>query len=319
MLLAGRQRQHEPAPPVLVDGLAAKPAGHLADEFLPCGEQPEIGTAEIEPVADRLPFGNDDVGAHRAGRAQRAERDRLGDHDDQQRAVLVRQLGKRRQIARAAEQARILDDDAGGFGIDVIDQFGVRRGRQRDDLMLRVAADRFDHVAVMRVQIAEQQRLLPPRDAMRHQHRFGRRRRAVIHGGVGHFHAGERRDLGLELEQILQRSLRDLRLIGRVRRHEFGALDNVIDGCGHMMLIGAAADEEGHRASRGVAPGQLAERPLDRHLALMAGQSFDPVDEEFGGNVGKQRVDGVDADFGEHLAALVHRMRKIAHQSTVSR
>ncbi len=72
--------------------------------------------------------------------------------------------------------------------------------------------------------------------------------RAVVHGGVGDLHAGEVRDLGLELEQVLQRALRNLRLVGRVGGQELRALDQVIDGRRDVMAIGAGADEERHRA-----------------------------------------------------------------------
>jgi len=40
-------------------------------------------------------------------------------------------------------------------------------------------------------------------DAAGHHHRLGRAGGSVIHGGVGHIHAGQGCDLGLELEQIL--------------------------------------------------------------------------------------------------------------------
>ena len=55
-------------------------------------------------------------------------------------------------------------------------------------------------------------------------------------------------DLGLELEQVLQRALRDLGLVRRVGGQELAALDHVVDGRGHVMAIGAGADEERRRA-----------------------------------------------------------------------
>ena len=134
--------------------------------------------------------------------------------------------------------------------------------------------------------------LLAPRQAMRHQHRFAAGGRAVVHRGVGDLHAGERGDLGLELEQHLQRALRDLRLIGRVARQEFRALDQMIDAGRHMMAIGAGADEERHRARRDIARGERAERALDLDLALAraacrAGRRARLL----GRNVGEQVVD----------------------------
>ena len=52
MLLARGERQHEAAPAIAVERLAAKPPRHLAHEFLAGGEQAEIRAAEIEAIAD---------------------------------------------------------------------------------------------------------------------------------------------------------------------------------------------------------------------------------------------------------------------------
>ena len=84
-------------------------------------------------------------------------------------------------------------------------------------------------------------------NALGHQHRFRCGRRSVIHRGVRHLHAGQQRDLGLELEQILQRALSNFRLVGRVGRQELGAADEAIDRCRHVMSVRPAADEKWHR------------------------------------------------------------------------
>ena len=62
--------------------------------------------------------------------------------------------------------------------------------------------------------------------------------------GVGDRHAGQRRHLGLELEQGLQRALGDLRLVGRVAGQELRPLDDVVDAGRHMVAIGPGAAEE---------------------------------------------------------------------------
>ena len=54
------------------------------------------------------------------------------------------------------------------------------------------------------------------RDAMRHRHRLGRRGRLVQQRGIGDLHPRQVADQGLEDQQRLQPSLRDLRLIGRI-------------------------------------------------------------------------------------------------------
>ena len=71
---------------------------------------------------------------------------------------------------------------------------------------------------------------MPARDAHRHHDRFRGRRGAVIHRGVRHIHAGQQRHLGLELEEILQRALRHLRLVRRVGGQKLAALDQVGKG-----------------------------------------------------------------------------------------
>ena len=104
VLLAGREGQHEAALAVGVDRLAAEPPGHLSHELLAAAEQAEVGSAEIESDAERLAFADDDVGAKIAGRLDQAERDRLGDHRDQQRALGVRRLG---DVARSGMRPRM--------------------------------------------------------------------------------------------------------------------------------------------------------------------------------------------------------------------
>src|SRR3546814_4389501 len=76
MLRAGRERQHETALAVGVDGFAAQAARHLTDIFALAGEEADIGAAELEPDADRLSLAHHDIGAHFAGRLNQAERDR---------------------------------------------------------------------------------------------------------------------------------------------------------------------------------------------------------------------------------------------------
>ncbi len=118
---------------------------------------------------------------------------------------------------------------------------GERRHRLRDRDIMRDAGP------------TERIALLAPRDPPRHADRLPAGGRAVIHRSVGDLAAVEPRDLGLELEQDLQRALRDLRLIGRVAGQELAALDQMIDARRDMVAIGAAAEEERHLAGDQVA------------------------------------------------------------------
>ena len=208
---------------------------------------------------------------------------------------------------------RELHDHAARLGVDFEVLPGVgRMRRQRDDLVPRHGRDGRDRGAIMRMQISRQHRLAALGDPVRHQHRLGRRGRAVIHRGIGHFHAGQHGDLSLKLEQCLQRALGDLGLIGRIGSKELGALNQVVDARRNVMPIGAAADEERHGSGRHVASRHLRKRPLDFELAL-AGRQIRRA-QCCGRNVGEQIIDVAHADAGEHLGAILGSERKIAHQ-----
>ena len=86
-----------------IDRLAAQPPGHLPDIFVLAPEQPHIRPAELQPDADRLALPDDDVRVHLARRAERTERDRLGNDRDQQRLVLVALGGECRHVGDPAE------------------------------------------------------------------------------------------------------------------------------------------------------------------------------------------------------------------------
>ena len=253
VLLARRERQHEAAPAFGVDRLADEPARHLPHEFLPRREQARHRarrrSARCRSTAPRRPRCRR---PSRPAASTSAERDHLGDHRDQQRAGRVRLLGERPR-GRAAGRTR---------------PGSARRRRRRSSSIVsrrssaapcgggsattsslgqpRHRLDRLDDSADAGCRLSTA--LLPLGDAVRHQHRLGGRGRAVIHRGVGDLHAGQHRDLGLELEQIMQRALRDLGLVRRVGGEELRALDQVIDARRHVVLVGAAADEERHRS-----------------------------------------------------------------------
>ena len=90
MLLARGEGQNEAAIPCPVDGLARKPARHLPQELLLGRDDAAERAAIAERHAKRLRFHGDDVGLDR--RPHNAERNRLGNRHDQQRAFGMRDL-----------------------------------------------------------------------------------------------------------------------------------------------------------------------------------------------------------------------------------
>ena len=199
---------------------------------------------------------------------------------------------------------------------DVLGAGDIRR--HRVDARPAVVRERLDHGAVVRMQRAGDHGLAPLGQPLGHQHGFGRRRRAVVHRGVGDLHAGQHRDLRLELEHRLQRALADLGLIGRVAGQELGTLDQVIDGCRHVMPVGAATDEERHARGRGAARGEQRHLALDLELALRLRQ-LGQLRHQLAARHGcKKLVDRCDADAGEHGLAVGFGVRQIAHRRPFS-
>ncbi len=192
VLLARRQRQHESAPALLVDGLADQPPGHLPHIFFARGDHAAVGTAESQRHAERLRLHGDHVGLAR--RLDDSQRNRFGDRNHQHRAMLVRDLGNRRDIFNRAEEIRRLNQHARGLRSDRLLQFFqihaaivVETGnRQRHALVRRISRQ---HFAILRMQAARHHHRPPAGQADRHHHALGRGRRTVIHGRVRHFHA----------------------------------------------------------------------------------------------------------------------------------
>ncbi len=167
------------------------------------------------------------------------------------------------------------------------------------------------YLAIFGVHGARDHRALLSGHADRHEQGLGGARRAVIHGCIGHIHTGQFTDHGLELEDGLQRSLSDLRLVGRVSSKELSARDQRVDNYRPIMMIGPGAEEHGVAGSvrvRALAKViyDLGLRHLPRHLQV----SIKPV---FGGNGRKQIVDRFTADLAQHLRSVGGRFRKIAH------
>ena len=122
VLLAGAERQDEAALAVAVLGLADEAARHLAEELFLAGDHAAVGSAESDGDAEALGFEGDDVGLGRG--FDDAERDGLGDGDDQQRALLVGDVCDGCHVFDGAEEVWRLDEDAGG----VVGDGGVERG-----------------------------------------------------------------------------------------------------------------------------------------------------------------------------------------------
>ena len=317
MLFAGGKRQHIAAAAFGIHCFAGEAARHLPQIFFTRRKEPDIRPAEIEAVADRLPFGRNDVGALGARRLQQAEGNNFRHHRDQQRTLGMGSLGNRAQIADQTEHIGALHHDASRLIVnqrgDVFRRAG-RNGRARHRALKRRQI--FDRLRIVGMKAAGQDGFWPPGQALRHQHGLSRRGGTVVHRGVGNLHPGQERHLGLKLIKILQRALRDFRLIRRVGGKKFRTLDQMIHRGRNMMAISAGAAEERHRAGRNIARGHACHRAFDIHFALRVRQiELGAGDDGFLRNTGEQGINIGHADLRQHLRPVGRGKRQIAHQS----
>ena len=117
MLLAGLKGQYPTASTAAIDGLTDQPAGQAADELLTASQDAQVRPAESQRIAQRLPFGHDDVGCVIARASEQAEADRIDRHD-QERPRSMGDFGARPHVFQAAEEIGMLDDDAGRVIVD---------------------------------------------------------------------------------------------------------------------------------------------------------------------------------------------------------
>ena len=110
----------------------------------------------------------------------------------------------------------------------------------RHALVLGVGAQ---HLAIFGMHRPRDQHAAFAGDAHGHHGGFGHGGGAVVHRSVGHVHAGELADHGLEFEDGGERALRDLRLVGRVGRQKLAARDHRIHQHRAVVVIDAGAQE----------------------------------------------------------------------------
>ena len=227
----------------------------------------------------------------------------------------VELLDHRAQVAHRAAAPRVLEQRAEHAG------FGDAGARLDDD---HVDSDRLgagpDHVDSLRMAVGiDDERLARVRvQAPEHRHRLAGGGRLVEQGRVGDLHAGEVAHHGLEVEQRLEPSLRDLGLVRRVRRVPGGILQNVAedDRRRHGVRV-AHADERGEdvvalrevaetRDRVGFAPRRWHTERLARADAVRDGL----VD---------QLLDRREVESGEHAGLLVGVRADVAADELVGR
>ena len=208
--------------------------------------------------------------------------------------------GQAGEVVEAAVEVGILRHHPGGGFSNAGADIRRRDNVDGDALGLAVGGD---HLAVGRRDGVADDHLLSSGDATGHQHRLGEAGGAVVHSGVGDFHAVEGADHRLELEDDLQGALGHLRLVGRVGGQKLPTgHDRLHDGRDEVVV--AAGPQERRAAGQGpIAAGHRAQFPLDLQLRHGVGepQGRVPVIVRY---VGEQVVNAAQAHRGQEVVLL---------------
>ena len=262
---------------------------------------PKFGSCRALALADG------DVGALLAGRGQDAERERLGD-GDQQRAGAVAISAAAATSSMPPKKFGYRDHHGGGLVVD--------GGAQRRRSSVTAAVVGHDHRCGPQAGVSvastctysgctpPETTTLPPGRAVGggENHGLGQRRGAVVHRSIAHVEPGELADRRLVLEDGLQRTLAALGLIGRVRRQELGATGESVDDGRHVGVVDAGPQERDQLVGRTVARGKPGQLTQHVGFAGRLGQAEPAGEAHLVGDILEEVIERRDADRGEHLA-----------------
>ena len=329
VLLAGLQREHEAAAAVHVDGFAGDAARHAAQVLLAGGEQAEGGTAEVEPVAERLPLADGHVDAAVPGRAQDPERERVDlRHHDRGAArgglagLLLGYAAERLGVLDGAVEVRLGEDRGAGVGVDgarPLLQVG-RSVAQRDldDLHPVTVGERAERLDRVRVQTGARDDLALAVVELGEIGGRGDRGGALVGGGVGDVQARELGDGRLVLEHHLQAALGDLGLVGRVGRQELRALHQHVDQRRDVVVVHAAAEEADLVLCARVPGGQRPQVLIHVLLGEAVGELELAAEAHTLGDLAvEDLLQAVHADRGEHPLQVLRGYGCVAAQAAL--
>ena len=162
------------------------------------------------------------------------------------------------RVGRLANQLQVFDDaeEVGRLHRDAAGVLGSSSKFLSIESPVRTDADRYDleagrlSVGVENGPVDRVHRFrddhsiaFAAKNAMGEQGRLDKRGCTVVQGGVGDLHARESGHQGLELEESLQGSLRDLRLVRGIRGEELGPRENSVDRGGLYVPVDARTEK----------------------------------------------------------------------------
>jgi len=207
MLLAGLNRERVAGAALAICRTPHETARHLAEELVAAGENAEEGPTVLHRDAERLTFGDRDVGTILAGPAQNAQADRI-ERNDRESSDGMSQFRQLVGFLQTAEEIRMLENQTGRLVVE--SRFHFRevsrslRGRHDDEFTLQIGKIRLQHLPVLRMHGAQHHDLLVPiGHAHRHEGGLANRGSPFVKAGVADLHPGQTTDQRLVLEECL--------------------------------------------------------------------------------------------------------------------
>ena len=175
---------------------------------------------------------------------------------------------------------------------------GCRHELNWEAVEVRISLDDAAHLWVHR--LAHQDAVCLLGIAPSHHGSFRRGGCAVVHRGVGNVHARQLCNHRLILEDVVERALRYLGLIGRVRRQELRALDEVLHYAGRIVIV-ASCTGKADELPRVVRCSQLFEEESQVSLRESFGQFILSLEPRSLRHIGKEVVNRLRAGSLQHL------------------
>mmetsp|Transcript_69105 Transcript_69105/g.205649 ORF Transcript_69105/g.205649 Transcript_69105/m.205649 type:complete len:362 (-) Transcript_69105:317-1402(-) len=243
VLLPRLQREPVSRVPQAVHGLSDDAAGHPANLLLAGRKEGRRRAAKPHGHTEPLHRTHHDVCPKLTGRLGNDERQRVCG-DNEVRPVLVQRLPKPSEVLQPTGRVRVLyERPAELCHCRKVGAVMVANNQLHAKVVGTGLHDR-NGLRMHLVTHEELVLLLRVHGARDHRHGLGGGRALVQQGGVGHLHARQLGHKRLVVHQRLQAALRDLGLIGGVRRVPAGVLQEVAeDGTGDMRAVVAHADE----------------------------------------------------------------------------
>jgi hypothetical protein len=299
VLLARLQRHPVRRLAVRVDRHADDAPRHVAHGRLPGGEEGGMRPAESQRDTQPLRVAEDHVGAHFARRRHDGEREQIRRHRDE-RPGLVGPRDERPEVVEPSAFVGILDQRTERPRVEAhrvgrshpqLDPQRFGAAPEHRDGLREAAVRHEEHSAI----VAQLLRLQP----VQQRHGLAGRGPFIQQRRVGHFHPGQIRDDGLEVEQRFEPALRDLRLVRRIRRIPARVLEQAPpDHARRQRVVITQADEAAQHA---ILAGNGLEAAQVLRFALGGRQSERRPEADAGGNgFVDQGVQRGSADRREH-------------------